>query len=497
MKILLINPPHLQKKGAFPRIVFEPIGLSYIAAILLENNYKVEILDTIGLGFNKKTELDEKRELIGLNYLEIENVIREKNPDIVGIAVPFTMRAESAFKIASIVKLINSKTITILGGIHISSYSEESIKNPNVDYVVTGEGEIATLKLVKAIKKNDIESMKFIDGIGYKLNEQYILNPQISKIDNLDEIPFPARQLLPMSEYVKASKLLLTGRTGNRFNSVVTSRGCPFKCTFCVSYKLMGRQWRFRSPENVVNEIEHLVKTYKTDFIHFEDDNLTYKKERIMKICDLIIERKLKIKWDTPNGVRADTLDEEVVRKMKESGCSKIYVAPESGNQYVVDNIIKKKMNLQKVEEVVKLCKKHGIKVEAFYVIGNMGETKEQIQDTINYAKKLRKYGVSKSHFHIATPFEGTELYIKAKNEGCLVDAYENGVKAEAQRIQTKEFTVKDIDDFLMKGSKTNPKIPLDKIHLSILLFIRNPLRLFKAVVSYIFKGNSGLNSFL
>lgn len=494
-KVLLINLPHIQRKGLYPRVVFEPIGLAYIGAVLEKEGYNVHILDAIGSGFDKFTDIDDDRQLVGLSYEEIDNYVRKISPQVVGIGIPFSMRAKGAFSVASGVKQINKNIITILGGIHATSSPLECIQHPDVDYIVTGEGEVPMLKLIKTIKKGNPKELEEIGGIGYKKEGISIINPREIPIENLDELPFPARHLLPMGRYFEASKAFMTGRHGKRFACVITSRGCPFQCTFCVSHVLMGRRWRYRSPENVVDEIEMLVKKYGIDFIHFEDDNMTLRKDRIIRICDLLIERKLKIKWDTPNGVRADTLDEEVLLKMKASGCQHICVAPESGNQYVVNNIIKKRMDLNKVEEAVRLCKKIGIKVDAFFVIGSVGETKKQIEDTIKFAKKLRKLGVSRCHFHIATPFEGTELYEEAKKNVCLVEPPQGCIQLETLRIATPEFTVEDIDRYLIEGSKVNPIIPTDKIGLIFYLLFNNPVKLAKTSINYIIKRIGGLSS--
>ena len=153
----------------------------------------------------------------------------------------------------------------------------------------------------------------------------------------------------------------------------------------------MGRQWRGRSPENVVDEIEQLVRTYNVKQIDFYDDNMAFNKKRMEAICDLIVKRGLDIEWYTPNGVRADTLDENLLTKMRKSGCKKIRIAPESGVQRVVSQIIKKDLNLKDVEKAVVLSKKVGIKVGCFFVIGLIGETKEDIKESINFAYKLEK----------------------------------------------------------------------------------------------------------
>jgi radical SAM superfamily enzyme YgiQ (UPF0313 family) len=256
----------------------------------------------------------------------------------------------------------------------------------------------------------------------------------------------------------------------------------------------MGKEWRYRSPENVVDEIEDVVKKFGISFIHFEDDNLTLKKERIRRICDLILERKLKIKWDAPNGIMAHTVDEETLSAMKKSGCDYVAIAPESGNQHVLSNLVRKKVSLKKYEDAVVNCKKVGIKVDASFIIGLAGETKEQIEDTLEFARKLKRLGLSRSVFHIAIPFEGSELYAVAEEKGYLVKPAEGAVQVETFRIATPEFTVEDIDRYFVEANKINPTIPMDKMGQAWYLLFRNPIKLIKAAYN-VLRGHPGTMS--
>jgi anaerobic magnesium-protoporphyrin IX monomethyl ester cyclase len=494
-KVLLINPPHIQKLGLYPKLVFQPIGLGYIASVLEKEGYRVSILDALGLSWKNVWKLNEKKQLTGLNYDQIKKQIKSISPDIVGIGAPFTLQAKSSYLVADLVKSIDKKIITVMGGPHVTSFPHECLEKASIDFVVIGEGELSFLELTNRLLEGQ-KKFQNILGIGFKNDNKIFINAPRAPIKDLDKIPFPARHLLPMEEYFKAAKAMRTGRKEiywKRGVALFSSRGCPFKCTFCISHLLWTRIWRARTPENVVSEIEELVRKYKVNHIHFEDDNLTMSKERIDRICDLIFERNLKITWDTPNGIRADTINEETLIKMKKSGCKEICVAPESGNQYVVNEVIKKRVDLKKIEDVVKICKKIGIRVEAFFVIGSVGETKTQIRDTIEYARKLRKLGCKRCHFHIATPFKGTELYEQATEKGCLVNK-NSCIKLETPRIETSEFTCEDIDALLGEGSMLNPAIPMDKLGLAIRLLLTNPRRFAKAALNYLVRKQAHLS---
>jgi anaerobic magnesium-protoporphyrin IX monomethyl ester cyclase len=261
---------------------------------------------------------------------------------------------------------------------------------------------------------------------------------------------------------------------------MITSRGCPYNCIFCTSCIVWGKKWRSRSPENVFDEIEHVVNTYRVKQIDFYDDNLTLDKKRMEKICDLIVKRGLRIEWFTPSGVRADTLDETLLTKMKESGCKKIRLAPESGVQRVVDQIIKKNLDLKRVEQAVVLAKKVGIKVGCFFVIGFIGETKEDIRKTINYAYKLRQLGAESFIFSIATPIYGTELYEQAKRGGFLRDCYgDEALAATEPLIETPEFTADELRELCMQANLVNPTFTRHKLKEAI----RNPKKAIKVIL--------------
>ncbi len=264
----------------------------------------------------------------------------------------------------------------------------------------------------------------------------------------------------------------IRGEVSKRFATMLTSRGCPHNCIFCSNHLVMGKRWRGRSPENVVDEIEQLIGTYSIKQIDFIDNNMSHDKKRMEKISDLIIEKGLDIEWYTPDGLRADTLDECLLNKMKASGCKGIRIAPESGVQRVVNQIIKKNLDLGDVEKAVIWAKKAGIKVGVFFILGLVGETKEDMEETIRYAYKLRKLGAENFHFSIATPLYGTELYEQAKRGGFLKEGFSDEALARAEPlIETAEFTAEDVRELCLRANEINQIITRDKIVKAI----RNP----------------------
>jgi anaerobic magnesium-protoporphyrin IX monomethyl ester cyclase len=478
MRVCLINPPRIQPKAWGKPNVFPPIGLAYIAAVL-EKTHEVCIIDAPTEGW-RNLQADRTKYRVGLSNTEIADKVKRWSPDVVVIEIPFSGWSKTAFEVASTVKGINKDIITVLEGQHPSARPEDCLANPNVDFVVMGEPENAIFELIDAVGK-ETRNLKKIRGIGFVKNGVPVFTSPRPLLEDLDSLPFPARHLLPMEEYNSAVKEIpLRGEINKPWTIMITSRGCPYNCVFCTHHIVWGRKWRGRSPENVVDELQHVIKTYHVKQIDFLDDNMTLDRKRMENICDLIVKRGLSIEWFTPNGVRADTLDEKLLKKMKRSGCKKIRVAPESGVQRVVDQIIKKNLDLRSVERAVVLCKKVGIKVGCFFVIGLIGETKEEIKETINYAYKLRQLGADSFIFSIATPIYGTKLYEQAKSGGFLRDCFSDEALAAAEPlIETPEFTADELRELFARANLVNPTFTRDKV----LRAIRNPRKTIKVLL--------------
>jgi anaerobic magnesium-protoporphyrin IX monomethyl ester cyclase len=480
MRICLINPPRIHPKSWGKPNVHQPLEIAYVAAVL-EMQYKVSIIDAPTEGWRNLKQIDGTKYRVGLTNKEIENRVRRWSPEVVGVNIPFSGWSKTAFEVASTVKSIDKDVITVLSGLHPSTRPVDCLMHPNVDFVVIGEPEQTMFELTNKLEQGSVADLKKIKGIGFKRKEKTIITPPRPAIQDLDSLPFPARHLLPMDTYFAAVKENpLRGEIGKPWTIMITSRGCPNKCIFCSIHVVYGRKWRSRSPDNVVDELEQLVHTYRIKQIDFNDDNMTLNKKRMQTICNLIVEKGLDIEWFIPTGVRADTLDENLLIKMKKSGCKKIRVAPESGVQRVVDQIARKNLNLKDVEKAVVLAKKVGIKVGCFFIIGFIGETKEDINKTIQYAYKLRKLGADSFIFSIATPLYGTELYEQAKRGGFLREGFNDEALAAAEPlIETPEFTADDIYELCMRADMVNQTLTRDKL----LKAIRNPKKAIKILL--------------
>lgn len=387
MKVLLIRPPKLNMISTnVPNVVDEEtgcypsLGLMYIAACVERyTDHQIEILDTQA----------EK-----MNYEEMKSEIRKRNPDIVGIqAMTFTL--VDVILTAKIVKELDRSIPLILGGPHVNIYPEETISNSEIDFLVLGEGEYVFPDLINALSQR--KDLSKIRGIVYKRNKEIINTGKREFITNLDAVPFPAHHLVPYQKYYS----VLAKRTP--ITTMMTSRGCPFKCIFCTRPQL-GKIFRYRSAENVVDEMEQCARIgIKEIFLY--DDTFTIKKQRVIDICNEILRRNLKIMWDIR--ARVDTVDEKILKKLKLAGCERIHFGVEAGTQGIL-NILRKGITLQQAEKAFQWSREVGITTLAYFMIGNPTESRKQILETIKFSVKIKPDYV---HIALTTLFPATELY--------------------------------------------------------------------------------------
>ena len=464
MKILLVNPPQTFYEGSEPPAGNLPIGLMYIAAVLQKAGYPVEILDAF-MGAGSLFDEECETTTVGVPYGQIKEEIKKRKPTVVGIAGPFTCQIGNALKISNLVKEIDPKILTVVGGPHVTLVPKEFLEEAkDVDVAVVGEGEYALLDIAQAFEGK--KQFSEILGIAYRQNGEIMLNPPRPLIERLDELPYPAYDLVDMEHYLSPKEIGYRSFQ-DRAISMITSRGCPFNCCFCAVHLHMGTRFRAHSAQYVLEHIQYVVDKFKVRNIFFEDDNLTLDLKRFEAICDGIIERKIKIGWETPNGVRADCLNLELLKKMKRSGAKSIFVGVESGDQQILDKVICKSLDLNRVVEFAKNAKEIGLKTGAFYIIGFPGEKTENMQRTVDFALELkRKYDVG-MHLFAATPSYGTRLYDECKTKGYLpADLTWNSFAAARQArgmplITTNEFTPAEVKEIAAQALAEYKKLSL------------------------------------
>lgn len=424
MKVVLINPPITTnlETASILGLKAPPLGLAYIAGVLEKEGYDVKIIDA--------PALDISNEKLGA-------MLKKESPDVIGVTST-TPTIYDAVKAIITAKRSCPYTITVMGGYHITFLPEETMMMcPALDIGVIGEGEATMVDLLKSLEEK--KPMSEVDGIVYRKDGKIVRNRPRKLIENLDEIPFPARHLLPLDRYT------ILGEK-RRLGNVMTSRGCPFSCIFCSSSLFYGRRFRARSPKNVVDEIEELVYKYKIRSIEIVDDAFTINLKRAWEIAKEIINRGLDIWWAC--GARVDLVTKELLKMFKRAGCEVIYYGIESGSEKVL-KILKKGITLEQVKKAVKWAKEVGMEVVGSFIIGTPGETKEDVMKTINFAKNC---DIDFAQFTAMTPYPGTEVYEIAKREGLLLTKDWSKYTTILPVMKTKELSAKEISLLIEKA---------------------------------------------
>ncbi|MBN2038455.1 MAG: radical SAM protein [Spirochaetes bacterium] len=380
-KVLLINPPYPFEESPTP-----PFGLMSLAAYLLGNDIDVVIEDYIITSYSGD---------------KIRKVISEYQPDFIG-ATGVTMNINKSLSILKECSRIKEDTAIVLGGPHATFDADAILKEHQyIDFIVRREGEVTFTELIK--KSDNPQAYTGITGISYRQNGSVINNPDRPLIEDINVLPFPARHLVQLSKYKAIGYPL----------NMITSRGCPHNCIFCVGRRMVGSRVRYFNVNRVVDEFEMLSKMGFTQ-INVVDDLFTANQKRCIAICDEIMRRGIKHKWNAFS--RVDTVSRELLTKLKQAGCEALCFGIESGEQKILDTA-KKKISIEKIKRAITLCNETGISPMASYIMGLPGETAETIEKSLKFARDLcPNYG-----FHILTPFPGTEVRDKRKEFGIRI----------------------------------------------------------------------------
>lgn len=396
-EVTLINPL-TTRKWRLP-----PLGLLYIASYLEEHGISVKVIDPLSQG---REDYSSQSDYTGITCV--------------------SSQFKKARQIARKVKTHNPETTVILGGVHPTVATEEVLSDPNIDIAVVGEGEKALLKIVKErIKKGTVKG---------------------EMVQNLDDIPFPARHLVNMQWYLKRGGVVFSKWL--RATSMMTSRGCPSSCHFCINSKhaMFGRKIRYSSAEYVEKEVELLVSRYKADGLFFVDDNFVLNEKRLMEICRRI--RRFDLKWMCQS--RVDTLSRQALELMKDCGCVTVGFGVESGSERVLKALNKN----TKVEDAIKtfdLCHKLGVNAFATVIVGNPEETREDLKSTDRLLERLKPDYLE---IFYLTPFRGTVIYDRALENGWLIKENTNWMNSEPQ-VEIN-FTIEELREIRKSLLKMN-----------------------------------------
>jgi len=388
--VLLINPPwRLSKEARFLRLhsISPPLGLAYMAAVLELNEIEVEILDAA---------VEE------LSLAEIVQRVEQYNPTMVGVTATTPLIFVAAETIRAIKRHLPS-VVTILGGVHISALPKETMQTyPEIDIGVLGEGELTLLDLARG------KNLKKTDGIVYRHDSRILFTQSRAFIRDLDDLPLPARHLLPD---LRRYKLAPSNFSRTPVTTMITSRGCPFGCIYC-NKQVFGNSYRYTSPQRVLSEMRELVSRYKMREVKIWDDTFTLNQDRVKQICKMMCKERIDLTWSCET--RVDLVNAELLAAMRKAGCWCIDYGIESGNQEIL-NKIGKGVTLEQIRRAVQMTKDAGIKTRGYFMIGLPGDTPKTIAQTLDFSKSL---DLDFATFFITTPFPATKLYDLAEREG-------------------------------------------------------------------------------
>ena len=388
-KVVLINPPISQEQlyGSFAVWggITPPTGLCSIAAYIRKKGYNVSIVDGEALNLNT-IQTTEK----ALNY----------KPDIIGIACK-TLWIRSGHQVARFIKKVVENIPIVVGGNHVTAIPERSlIEFPCFDIIVRGEGEITFFKMLEAMNNN--KSLGDVDGLSFRCDSKIIITRERKRIKNIDMLPLPAWDLLPkITRYYHPSLHLIKKLPGF---SIVTSRGCPHSCAFCDK-AVFGRKVTYHSPEYIMNMIDELYYNYGMRHILFEDDNLLFNKKHIKSFLSLLEKAKLNLNFSCLT--RVDSVDYDIIRNLKRAGCWQIQLGIESGSQIILD-AMNKNITIKQIKKAIRIIRRAGIKIMAFFILGFPGETVETLNETVSFIENEELDDVGVFFFN---PYPGANIY--------------------------------------------------------------------------------------
>jgi anaerobic magnesium-protoporphyrin IX monomethyl ester cyclase len=387
LKVTLINPPYPPNVHSHPPFI--PLGLAYLGAITEQEGHEVNIIDCQA----------EK-----LTYETFRDRVSKETPDIIGVTAT-TLLYKSAMKLIDIAKEAHPNAITMLGGSHGTFWDENALNEyPTLDIVVRREGEITFKELLNSFQKNI--SLTNVLGITFRQKDGKIVRtPDRPFIEDLDKLPFPAHHLLPLDDLKRMGKVLFP---------LITSRGCVFWCDFCSTVRMFGRGYRWRSPKNVVDEMQLVHDKYGVEQVTFYDDAFSVDRNRVLKICEELHARKLDMTWDC--GTRVDMVDRDLLKTMRDAGCIAVWLGVESGSEAIL-GAMNKKIKLDQTRLAYKTAHDVGLMTIANVVLGFPGETEQTAKETIRFVKELNPDDVG---FYVATPYPGTPMYDQVIKNGWL-----------------------------------------------------------------------------
>lgn len=460
MKVILVNPPREKLQVAD----YPPLGLAYISAAICNDGHEVKIFDAAAWSWQK-----------------LFTEIKSQSPDIIGITC-WTIERGQAYKVADIAKKAVSNCIVVMGGPHATAFPKHMFIKAKIDYVVLGEGEETIRELLSVIENNG--NISLVKGIAYRNNKDIVINERREMIRDIDTIPNINHFQF---DYDKYNGLPDTNR---KAAAIMTSRGCPFRCTYCSSAIYWGCKYRTRSIESVIAEIEDLYYNHGIRALLIFDDNLLIARKRCIELCKELIDRKMDLIWAAEGSVKVDA---EMLSWMKRAGCYRIDFGVESGSPTILKNI-NKPFSVENTRNAFKLCKEIGIRPNAYLIFGSPGETKETIKETISLMRDIQPEITSGRPGIWVLP--DTAIYELSKQQGIISD--DTWLKTDSIIYYTGEYTEFELkrlvrqyrlgmlygNDWIKYYSLLLLGMLPNSIQTKIIILFRNILKMYRSIVS-------------
>lgn len=423
MNILLLTPPGLRlmnpatmEPDLLPPKTWAPLGIATLSAVLRRAGFAASL-----------------RDLHDDDWEDVERLLREKRPDLVGISC-FTFERANALRTAALARKILPEALVVMGGPHATFFPEQVLQTGLVDVVVLGEGENALLELVRRLAEG--RDLRDVQGIALRDIDGLRINPPGPRTVDLDGFPFPDYSAFDLAEY--RSPEVPEQYSGLPGTHVLTSRGCPYTCRFCSVNKFFGGRWAYRTPGNVADELEELAATRGVRHVYFSDDLFTLDRERAVGICREIIDRRIDLAWMAET--RVDCVDAGLLGWMRRAGCHRVYYGVESGSPRIL-KAANKRFTVNQVARAFEWTHKAGLEPCCFLMVGNPGESPETIGETVSLMRAIRP--ATMPIIGITTILPGTELYELSKRQGLITDDYWLGDGAPP--LYTGEHEVDDL----------------------------------------------------
>jgi anaerobic magnesium-protoporphyrin IX monomethyl ester cyclase len=413
-RVLIIQSPYI-----FPdptAHVSEPLGIEYLAASIRKSGHHVSVYDPT---LRPPVRHSDKLYYYGAPADEIADVIRTYSPEVIGISCHYAYSSGSAYEVARIAKQIRKKIVTVMGGLFVSTHMTRPLQEcRDLDYCVIGEADTTFAALVGLLSEQAPENRDHIEGLAWRENDLIKHNDKTKYIEDLDSLPFPARDLVDINKYMEGSKSKrLYGLGFKPALSLLTSRSCPNRCSFCNMRLVHGGRWRSRAADPVLAELDEMINKYGAEHIFIMDDNFTLNIARAKIICEKIIQKELQFRWNTPNGISVRGVDIEMAKLMRRTGCANVCIAIESGSEYIRNKVMKKMTTDKQIVNAVECFKTAGVPVVGFVLLGMPGENVQHFQQTVDLVKRLPLTSIVVS---FAVPFPGTDLHHQLIQQGIL-----------------------------------------------------------------------------